>query len=496
MAVAVAQGAVPSATSIPAEAYSWWGSGDTDFSTPGNWKVGDEIATEPLTADTLAAVGNAGGTLTFSSDQSVSNLWITKTSTFDLGGHALDVRQRMYLCTTASFSYPSITFTNGTVRCCDNFQLNYGPNDTSYYYGKAYVQGPGTTLAVGGKTFLQGRGAVLDVAGGATFVSTNTVDMHSKAVGVTLNIRGQGTTAEFLKGFQIGGAQSTLAVTDGAVLNVSGIGNASYQNRNVIGRTDNSNKLLIDNATVNYCMTTGVNLNIGDHDNGRVVGPNYLIVTNNGVLNMPKGGDIRCGVSVGQSSIIHGSHVIAADGGKLESAGGVYLGAGQAMSCGGHFLEADDGTIVVKNLRTGTAVHDSNSVVRVSGRRGCIKLTAASSPCVLNCSAIVCFEIPAEGFNEVPLQVPNGGVTSALAGTLAPLRLQVSARDFAKAHPSTSVTLISSGADSTAVFTELIENVEFVDTPEDRRGTLAISDDGKSLLYTTPARKGLCILFR
>ncbi len=486
-----------SATAIPSEAHVWFGTIDSDFNTAGNWKIGQDAATLPPDKDTMVAFTNISGKVTFSGDAAVSNVWVSNGSpVFDLQGRSLNVQRCIYLCTVLSFKYPTVTFTNGVVNSGSNFQVNYGPADTAWFYGKAVVSGPGTELNVGGATYLQGRGTSITVQNGALFSSAGIVDVSSKAEGTTFGIRDNGSTANFTHGFSIGGNNAVLKISDGAVLNVSGICYTSYGNRNSIGRDGAKNGLVVDNATVNYGVASTANLNIGDTDNATITGDNALIVTNNGAFNMLTANDIRCGVSIGQNAQIKGGRIVATDGGKIASNGSIQLGVGANNPCGGHLLAADDGTITATYLQTGNKALSSNSLVRISGKRGKILLTHSTSPCQLNSAATLEFRIPEDGFDAVPLQAPNGAVTKPIDGTLAPIKLTINAQAFGKKNPSRSITLVAAGADSTTAFTVLTNNLSFIDTDDRFHGKLIFVDGGKKLVYTSPARPGLTVSLR
>lgn len=508
MAAAMACPNVASAvdgSAVPSDAFVWQGTEGTDFNTPANWKCGETVRTVAPDADMMGAFTAAGGSVTFGADADVSYLWLQKNTSFNLGGKTLAVAHHLYLCTITSWVTQKYVFTNGIVNCGGVLRLNFAKtgSDFNYFMGSAEVLGPGTEMNVSGTSFIYGCTARFAVASGATFTGNGVVQIASKGnaaegSGATFQISGAGTTANFNSGFAVGidAGAASLEVRDGAVLNISGKTSLDYGDRNCIGRTYSGNALLVDNATVNYGVSNACNLNIGDHDNGTITGRNSLIVTNNAVFNVLANKNICCGVSIGQNATISKGSIEVYGGGTISSLGGILLGVGQTKPCGGHLLNVDDGVVSATVLQTGNKPGDSNSVVRVAGRRGKIVLSSSNNPCRLNSSVKLQFKIPADGFAEVPLQAPNGKVLTTVAGA-GPIRLEIDAGDFERHHGSTKVTLVSAGADSTVAYQELIDNFTHVGPKADAPvGVLSIENGGKDLCYTTPPRPGLVLILR
>ena len=73
----------------------------------------------------------------------------------------------------------------------------------------------------------------------------------------------------------------------------------------------------------------------------------------------------------------------------------------------------------------------------------------------------------------------------------------MNALDYARAHPGEKVVLVQTVVDSTAAFTELIENATFPDTAGTAfLGTVEIADEGRQLVYTSPNSNTTVVLIR
>ena len=77
-----------------------------------------------------------------------------------------------------------------------------------------------------------------------------------------------------------------------------------------------------------------------------------------------------------------------------------------------------------------------------------------------------------------------------------PVALELKTKAFDVARPKASVTLLQAeDANSEEAFAALRANVVWTDNPADH-GELSVSADGRALVYTAPARRGLVVTVR
>ena len=96
--------------------------------------------------------------------------------------------------------------------------------------------------------------------------------------------------------------------------------------------------------------------------------------------------------------------------------------------------------------------------------------------------------LPADASNAV-ISVSSGVAADATAG------LVISANAFGKKHPNGTVTLIECAKASAVALQNLADHLEFVDTIDRRKGSVAVVD-GTKLVYTAPPPPGTKLIVR
>ena len=229
-------------------------------------------------------------------------------------------------------------------------------------------------------------------------------------------------------------------------------------------------------------------------------------VTNNATLSIVKGNTV----------VLGGATLSVCDGGQFTTVSTLNIGSGLNGSLGipndytPCTLVIDNGTVKSSTVTFGGSENFTNGVLRIGGSLSRFETTADYTDICFNFGTKVIFDIPKEGYRDSDgnLRSPlyaKGVFRSTTTDTCRPLSLELKTKEFDKANPQKSITLMNSWIEATTVysvryytkdvFDTLTNNVTFVDSAKNP-GTLSISEDGKSLIYTAPAPMGLLISVR
>ena len=166
-------------------------------------------------------------------------------------------------------------------------------------------------------------------------------------------------------------------------------------------------------------------------------------------------------------------------------------------------MNVSNATVKCQSLLMGNfikaGVINSNACLTVSGTAPSIILSSTSAEAFkVRMGSQVRFVIPEDGFAAVPINVSKGGVSIVADENdyaVDPVRLVIDANAFGKKHPQESVTLIECATASAESLQRLADNLVFVDTPDRRKGMVAVVG-GTKLVYTAPPPLGTKIIVR
>ena len=103
-----------------------------------------------------------------------------------------------------------------------------------------------------------------------------------------------------------------------------------------------------------------------------------------------------------------------------------------------------------------------------------------------------------DGFDNVPIEMTTDiGRVYGLQGEGQKSQIVVEDRGFASGHANETVTLIKTlNANNRAFLEQLASDAVVVADRECDVGEFSVSEDGTSLLYTTPKKSGMVIVVR
>ncbi len=486
---------------------------DTDFATAANWtwvdsSISDDITTGPGKDDTarFSSINPIGEdcVITLNADTTVSNFIYevdtAPATTVDLGSHTLTISNNFSIKNGLSgISNSRLTFKNGAIEVP-------GSAKGTDYYGQ-----PGDDYSGFFANRMQDMTAGFNIVfDNASLIVTNAVKesiLQAKALGdktsyicltngaswtlsslkvassgdektpVEMTMSGENTSLKVLKTFTLGtSGHIALTVQGGASLDVLGISTTWSQN-----------------ASSNILIT----LNGGQHkfgdaqnsgDNGSfTLSKTEVVATNKAEI-----------VANGKISFRSSSLFKVCDGAKVTTSESVAVGHqahGDNSLWGTSTLEIDGGTISANSFTFGQMAKYSNNWLRVVGP---LSYMESQNAVYFNYGTKVAFEIPEGGYCDengaarVPVVSKNNAFTMTTDESCDPLSLKLTTKAFDKKHPKTSITLIKAEKSSTDALKTLAENVTFVDSAKNP-GTVTVSDDDKSLIYTAPAPMGFVI---
>ena len=516
-----------------ADTFIWTNAAGGDWENPENWQQNGAAATEcPGAYDTVnfdnanAACAKGTYTIRLNGDVNIKTLYFypkdlsePTTVTVDLQGHALHATTEINARSTTTFERRTILrFLDGTVTCdtakkgwnveggfCVDRQSNSNSETGHMILDNVRAKFEGNFEVCGKFGSLVMTNGAWAVGGTSLYSNNNGGFMHITGEGTV--VTGE-TTALIVGGSQNHGLVGTTLVDRVAYV---------YSKHLEVSPGTLGTRLIVDNAEI--CAHTGNTYGwhmVGYMSSNLTNGNAQLIVRNGGkvttkvkdlYVGMTNSGDSDNGKRMTTNNQVH-----VESGGVLEA---VRIQVGRQWSWNNRIF-VENGTINTSGILLGSyspvkigdvsyAGTSSNNWLFVSGTNSCITLTgtgnnnADTSPLSLRYQAGLHFDIPAAGYVDTPVKGPNGNcyATKATIPGCAdlPSRLEIAADAFARAQPETTVALMTFGKDSSAAYGELMDNFTYLGK-ERYKGTLSVSDDGKTLFYTTPKAQGLMLLLR
>ena len=518
----------------------WWGGGNGTFETLGNWREVDAAAALPGKDNTMELpLGTYK--ITLGQDQTVGALRARNGSivyapridaTVDMGGHKLTVMGNVEAQGTYGHSgnrYARLALTNGTFQAEElklgatsdlvvdraGSWLGYESLYTTPFgngAGSLCVEGPDTTVTIRKDVTMAGPFTSLRVAGGATFSckgirayaqqyrqSSYPADVYDR---MQIEITGAGTTANINDLWIYRDVDFTIS--DGATVTIpssSEYFGAVSCYLGCIGRSfeklpGNSTRMVVDNASLTL-RSTGFGVGVSYKGSG---GPGTSFTVRNG------GTVTLVGVQrffVGVSRYVSGEKFNSTNcvlnllsGSTFTRTGGtaarIEVGATGDTSYSG--VNVDNSTIAnINAIYVGSKENgrcSSNDYFHVSGAAASVGVTGTDADSIkLRAGAQLRFTLPANGFNATPITTAGG--VSVIADTdetvqsysVVPSKLVIDASAFDPERIGRKQTLLACATDSTASLEMLAANVEFVNTPSRRQGTVTVEDNGTKLVY-------------
>lgn len=399
-----------------------WSVTSGSWNEASNWLIGDSSAATDAghvpTSDDRVYFGpkwanwtatTPTNEITMAANAEVTRLDINKlsVSVFDLGGKTLDVKTRLLMNSGAD-----VTLKNGTCR-----HLNTATSGISQLneVNSAILRLVGADMTWMSKMDLKlkkqlGNTTLLDISEGASFAGGLTIENATTGSDIAqVTIRGNGTYVQPGKfswdesttvsgsGVSISGSgKMTLDIRDGAIMDMTDAQLA------ILGTTSNAT-VVIDNAyfTNRYISVANREVKVGCQG-----GWNTLMVTNNGIFYTEHGINIS---NDAYKNIPEGSGpsntLIVADGGKVvmgakgtSGVPGLKVGA----SHGDARLILNGGIVeTAGSVTLGANSNVSNNVLVVQGTNSLLK----AKDLELSYNAQIQYEIPKSGYVQVPVQI-------------------------------------------------------------------------------------------
>lgn len=528
---------------VSADTFTWHGPNDAVgsgiFGTAGNWfdSSGSRTQTIPDASDDVKFTnGNdlwSVQTVTLDTDRSVASLTVEGGNVRALGkvayaalaldGHALTVSGQLYMegiqgwgsYRAGQCSVRGGTLNVGSVQVGRTGEWGQGS-------GTLIVKGSGTTLASSGEVKVEGPFTKLEVSDGATLSGRKfrVAGQHANRSAVggsgfersTVAIANSGTKVT-LTGFALH-HDVDMTISDGAFVKVTGWG---YYNNNFsgfwvgsLGRTfygnciggawggygtqcGNYGSLVIDNATFTS----------SDHF---AVGCNYASSGGSGAtLTLQNGakfsaGELFVGLSAENASYNSTNDVLNVFSGSELNVS--TLRVSQSGNTSFSKMNVSNATVKCSQLLIGNyisaAIINSNACLTVAGDAPSITLSStAATAFKVRMGSQVRFVLPEDGFAAAPISVKGGVSIVADENDYAvdPVRLVIDANAFGRKHPNGTATLIECATASAESLQRLADNLVFVDTPDRRKGTVAVVG-GTKLVYTAPPPLGTKLVIR
>jgi len=493
----------------------------SDFATAANWAWVDstesgEITTPPGVDDTARFSGmNPIGdprVLTLNADTTVSNFIYEvdngPATTVDLGNHTLTISNNFSIKNGVGGirSYP-LTFKNGAIDVPGSTvgTTSYGqPREdySGFFMNRLQNNGAGVNLVFDNVSlvvtnapknvmlqakFTSGATSRLCLTNGATWLSSGfqIISMENNngttsPSPVEMLVSGEGTSLTVKNGIGLEPKSLlTLTFQDGASLDAKGINSTpAYQ------------------ASTNAFITfNGGTHKLGDAlasgDNGSLtLSKTEFVVTNKAEI-----------AATGRISFRCSSLFKVCDGAKVTTT--VDVQVGHHAWCRDYYwgtstLLLDGGAISASSFGFGQMAIYSNNCLRVVGPLSYLESKYAIG---FNYGTKVAFEIPADGYCDengdvrVPVVSVYDSFNMNTTDTSDPISLELKTKAFDKRNPKASITLMKAAKSSAAVLRALADNVTFVDSARNP-GTVSVSADGTSLVYTAPTPTGMAIIVR
>ena len=532
-------------TFVSADTFTWHGPNDAvgsgTFGTAGNWfdSTGNRTQTIPGSADDVV-VGNNGvntwsaQTITFGGDAAVASMKVEGGNVRALGkvaylnlaleGYTFNVAGQLYMEGIQGWNgYRSgqCTIQGGGTASVGSVQIGRA-GEWGQGSGSLIVKGSSTVLTSSGEIKVEGPFTKLQVSEGATVsggkfrVAGQAVDRA--AVGGTglekSTIAITGSSTRFtVKGFALH-HNVDMTISDGATASVTGWGyyNSNYSGFWVpsLGRTlycnciggawggygtslGNYGTLVVDNAT----FTSSDHFAVGC-SRAATGGPGAtLTLQNNATFSAGEFFVGASGESAGQDSTNDVLNVLSGSGLNVS-----VLRVSQIGNTSFGKMNVSNATVKCQKLLVGSYVSanamSSNAVITVAGAAPSVTLSSTAADAFkVRMGSQIRFILPEDGFASAPINVKGGVSIVADENDYAvdPVRLVIDANAFGKKHPQEAVTLIECATASAESLQRLADNLVFVNTPDRRKGTVAVVG-GTKLVYTAPPPMGTKFIFR
>ena len=510
--IAMVAGLALAALTVAAEDYFWNNAEGGDWNVAANWKLGStgtggEAPGAPGESD-IAYFCTGEYTISLNADTRVGKLTLENkdrnpacTVHFQLNGHALTTADTTLVDGDVSHGWATMTFTNGCVY--SEKGMTVGQQNNASWRGLLLLDD--VICAMTNALTVQGATPKLVVRNGSK-VSCVSLGGYARKRADTMTIEGQGVSVT-VNGAITACGPHNVRIADGAFVTSIGHLNINGYEQDFSGEPEGERgaRVVIDNATV---TNTGIKASIGlGNQNLR----NCSLVLTNNARCVSYG---FCYVGGRQNETFGGGHCLEVVDGSLLDLNG-FESAG-SRTCNGLRIANDAGsannTLFVKdgtvksrfvlighNDVTAGGACATNNVIHFAGTHPLVWAIAEhyqGYSTVLNSGSVLRFDISKDGYSNAPLKVD--GTLKADRPTAEPYatlsnKIVVAARDFDRAQPETRLTLIETSKDSTAALQELVDNSTFL---SGNPGTLTIENGGKRLVYTSPKRRGLVLLFR
>lgn len=469
----------------------------------GNWVIngGSTALTPPGETDSLWFKGPGAYTVSMSEDRMIQSIFVGCPSsgdpqvTLNLGGKTLSVSGNIR--GGWAQQYPYLFVTNGTLSVAGEIRIGYDSNINSPF-GYFYVHGPDTVVTASSVCWgMKNNGQdAFKVSGGAHFSTTAAnYGFDAKAGGTYANnyavyrFTDPGTEVLLNGGLSMDGnvkvviekdadvacdgvyrpnsyvsavgafsANNHLYVQDGATLTANGF---------VVGYEESGvNRTFANVMTCSGSSTVVVNgrLTIGQSGPYGSSADNQLNILDGSSLTVSE--MIFCGQNAGKNNTI-----------RIENASldvnGLCMSTGSNGPTGNWLVVAGTNSVVTLKPDQGSWATMKNYALRVTDQNG------------------IRFELPADGYSNAPVRI-SGNIWYEATAHIEVLDMD----GFAKSYPDTDVTLIETSYDATGALQFLAGALVVRTTKDKYAGTARVSSDGRRLIYRTPSRSGLMLIFR
>ncbi len=503
---------------------------DTDFATVANWGWVDSTKTDTIesapgeddsvtfSATTAAQSDIIARNLTLSSDTTISNFTFEASRgafTVNLGSKTLTACGIMdFKQDRATLNRDSITFMNGLIYVKKGGR--FISNTVTWQYRGLDLNFDNVSIDCLESSTPTFNIYSTGIEGGAYartnhFVLANNSEL--KADYFKINVSNQ--NAPCYAEVEVKDSKLTIydeAKSSTATLNATWFTSSDKLDVKFKGASSLDTGMLIVNG-----KGTSLSLNGGSHtlryaENYGENGSLYLI---NGIMEVTNNASLL--ISKGASRVQGGATLSVCDGGQFTTVSTLSISTpfsnnslGLANDYTPSTLIIDNGTLESSTITFGGSANFTNSVLKIGGSLSRLETTADYTLINFNYGAKVVFEIPADGYYDADKNArapvyAKGIFNSTTTDSCRPISLELKTKEFDKANPQKSITLMNSWIDAMNVgatrcytkdvFATLTNNVTFVDSAKNP-GTLSISTDGKSLIYTAPAPMGLLISVR
>ena len=512
------------------------------FESPLNWYVENVVqATFPGESDEICCT-NGLKTVRFETpgtthrvarvtlDKNINNQKLA----IDMNGGELHVAGTVAIVASryaAGVVQPYFCITNGTLYADSGMDVGRSDNN---YHGIFEAFGPDTHVVMGtGKFTAKGYNSTVNIGGGAsvTWAGKGYLSMENGNNGyftgedavAKFDLTGAGTTLECTNGFRVCN-NARLRVADKAVVEMSGfstVGEYGHKDRNSIGIeagvVGTSGAVVeIDDAT--FSITNGACVMVAESSSQALAGHEF-IVKNGGTFNFSGNTQFFLGFvqnpgypATNNCLRVYSGARFSSDGNEVQGedtdVGSIMVGG--SGCCYDNGIHVSNGVVSVNHITLGGNENASNNWLRIEGRASRILLNqkdasfgnrtwSRRNPALgIHSNARVEFVLGPDGFDNVPIEFTTTvGNVYGLQGEGQKAQIVVEERGFAHSHANESITLIKTlNANNREFLAQLASDAVVVADRECDVGEFSVSEDGTSLLYTTPKKSGMVIVVR